>query len=268
MEPYIRKYFSQLSDEQSAKSYYKLIVLHDTPDISWDDVSGCCRDLPKGWYELSRVQPKDRIEFCRDYWIATLPYHPKAVECITAFFDRVADIGIVLAQRHFNDPFEVHKIYALKEDAGFFHGSLPISEEGLQALSEEYPDTIFPADYLAFLKIHDGFSKSCDSGIIPTRHFKELNERFHSLVHGNNPPLTTKGQTVNPHSLIPFYESFGMPYFQCFWKDWYPQQEMGNVYYSGAAHTISDPADMAKGDDAMAFETFLDWLFFYLEAPF
>ena len=75
----------------------------------------------------------------------------------------------------------------------------------------------------------------------------------------------TKGELINPHSLIPFYESFGMPFYQCFYKDWYPETEMGNIYYSGNTNTISDVKNKDPSSEAMAFSTFSDWLIFYLE---
>ena len=56
-----------------------------------------------------------------------------------------------------------------------------------------------------------------------------------------------------------------MPFFQCFWLEWYPEDEMGNVYYSGVANTISDLAAKATSAENMAFPTFTDWLMFYLE---
>lgn len=79
------------------------------------------------------------------------------------------------------------------------------------------------------------------------------------------PLLTAEGSEVNPKHLIPFYESFGFPCYQCFWADWYPDQEMGNIYYSGLTHTISANRDETVGTENMSFPTFLDWLMFYLE---
>ena len=40
---------------------------------------------------------------------------------------------------------------------------------------------------------------------------------------------------------------------------------MGNIYYSGIEHTISDFKDPAMWVENLAFSTFLDWLAFYLE---
>jgi hypothetical protein len=72
-------------------------------------------------------------------------------------------------------------------------------------------------------------------------------------------------QQGHPKSLIPFYESFGQPFFQCFWGDWYPDQEMGNVYYSNATKKILVSNKKDDCLETMAFETFTDWLVFYLE---
>jgi hypothetical protein len=76
---------------------------------------------------------------------------------------------------------------------------------------------------------------------------------------------TSDGIEVDPKTLIPFYESFGMPFFQCFWTEWYPEEEMGNVYYSGVSKKILVAEDERPSEENMAFPTFLDWLMFYLE---
>jgi hypothetical protein len=77
--------------------------------------------------------------------------------------------------------------------------------------------------------------------------------------------MTSKGAPVNPKSVIPFYESFGIPFYQCFWGEWYPQQEMGNVYFSHTTKTISDVGGTDSSAESMAFQTFVEWLMFYLE---
>ena len=265
IEEHIKQYFSQVSDKQEGGSFYKVIVLHDSPDISWEDISQTVPSLSRGWYELSRLDTPDRVEFTRDYWISKLPYHPSSLESITQFFNRVDDIGIVVAQKDSECPYVTHMIYALKNGSGFFHGCSPMSEDERVALQKMFHEVILPEDYLAFMEVHNGFSKSTDSGVVSTRVLPAVLERFKNLIENESPLSTSLGKSVNPHSLIPFYESFGLPYFQCFWKDWYPENEMGNVYYSGSTNTISDPKGKNR-DESMAFPSFLDWLFFYLES--
>jgi len=265
IEEHIKQYFSQVSDKQEGGNFYKVIVLHDSPDISWEDISKTVPTLPRGWYELSRLITPDRVEFTRDYWISKLPFHPESLESITDFFGRVEDIGIVVAQKDPGSPYAVHMIYALKNGSGFFHGCVPMNEEEKIQLQERFSDVILPEDYLAFMEVHNGFSKSTDSGVVSTRILPSVLERFQALIEGERPLTTTLDKPVNPNSLIPFYESFGLPFFQCFWKDWYPKNEMGNVYYSGSTNTIHDP-NAKSSDEILVFPTFLDWLFFYLES--
>ena len=87
--------------------------------------------------------------------------------------------------------------------------------------------------------------------------------RFQKLLDNSEPLISPEGEVIDLKKLIPFYESFGMPVFQCFYSDWYPEQEMGNVYYSGLTQTISDLK--LPLSESLAFPTFLDWLLFYLE---
>ncbi|NGX57831.1 MAG: hypothetical protein K940chlam3_00727 [Chlamydiae bacterium] len=265
IEDHIKDYFSQVSDKQEGGSFYKVIVLHDSPDVSWEDISLTVPSLSRGWYELAQLETPDRVEFTRDYWISKLPFHPKSLESISQFFDCVEDIGIVVAQKHTDGPLVAHMIYAFKDGNGFFHGCSPMTEEESIALQEMFAEFILPEDYMAFMEVHNGFSKSTDSGIISTRIMPEVCKRFYALVDTEASLLTTQGKVVDPQSLIPFYESFGRPFFQCFWKEWYPKNEMGNVYYSGSTNTVSDPGN-GRRENSMTFPTFLDWFFFYLES--
>ena len=52
--------------------------------------------------------------------------------------------------------------------------------------------------------------------------------------------------------------------FQCFYLDWYPELNIGNVFFSSKDNTISQYKNVQNGHD-LAFYSFLDWLFFYLE---
>lgn len=264
IEKHIKDFFSQVSREQDGGSFYNVVILHDAPDISWKDISAKIPTLSRGWYELSRLEAADRVEFTRDFWISKLPFHPDSLESINRFFNGVEDIGIVVAQRHSEGNSVAHMIYALKDDAGFFHGCSPMNEEEKGELQELFPDVILPEDYIAFMEIHNGFSKSTDSGVISTRLLPEVSKRFYEMMEVETTLTTTEGKVVDPQNLIPFYESFGLPFFQCFWNEWHPDHEMGNVYYSGSTHTIADPLS-GGGENGMAFPTFLDWLFFYLE---
>lgn len=94
---------------------------------------------------------------------------------------------------------------------------------------------------------------------------REVYERFQQMLKKLDVLKTTDEIEVNPKTLIPFYESFGMPFYQCFWSEWYPEEEMGNVYFSDLTKTISSTHLRESSPENMAFPTFIDWLKFYLE---
>ena len=68
---------------------------------------------------------------------------------------------------------------------------------------------------------------------------RETYERFQGIVTHAENSVSCGDKLIDPKGLIPFYESFGLPFFQCFWTEWHPAEEMGNVYYSSATNSIS-----------------------------
>jgi hypothetical protein len=267
MSHHVKDFYKQFSEDSQKGHFHKVIPLHAHLELQWEDVSNQASILPKGWFELSKLKISDRIEFTRDYWITKLPYHPNLQEFLINFFNSFEDVQVYLVQKKFDDPFEAHLVYCLKKDAGFFKGHPPISETDILQLETDFTGVIFPQDYLGFLRIHDGFCKTTDcTGVLCSKLVKSEYDKLQTSVTGLGKDVTnTKGVVVNPKSMIPFYESFGMPFYQCFFTDWYPEDEMGNIYYSGNTNTISDVNNTDPGRESMAFPTFSDWLMFYLE---
>ena len=266
MDDHVNEFFCQTSDEVPHGNFHQVIALHDLEiKPSWEEVSSKVPNLCKGWYELSKLSIEDRIEFLRDFWLAKLPYHPDSLMLFNQYFELLDDIGIFIVQKKYDDPFEAQLVYSIKDGGGFFRGFCGATEDEIIALQKQFPNIIFPQDYLAFIQIHNGFSKATDTGITPTSKLHDSYQKFQTLLAEEEPLISLKGQSINPASLIPFYESFGMPVFQCFWTEWYPEQEMGNVYYSGITKTLSDVEASDSSTDSLAFYSFLDWLFFYLE---
>lgn len=257
MDTHIKEFFSQQG------AFHEVIALHEIPYLEWNDITKKVPTLPKGWFELSHLNKQDRVDFLRDFWLTRFPYHVGITESLMKFFAQLDDIGIYATQKNDHDSFDVNLVYSISNNRGFYRGSVPATEEDIVEVKKLFPDYILPADYIEFLKIHNGFWKSIDcTGIISTMKMKDTFEKFRGLISSNGILLTNHGSIVNPNSLIPFYESFGMPYFQCFWGEWHPEDEMGNVYYSASSNTISDARASVEN---MAFKTFTDWLIFYLE---
>ncbi len=265
MDQHALEYYRSYSEEYPHAHFHRVIALHDEPVLDWHEASELAPNLCRGWYELSQLSLPDRLEFIRDYWCGRFIARPRFVDFILEFFNSVDDVGIFLTQQKYDDPFSVQLVYSLSGNSGFFHGSPPANENEIINLQKVFSDYILPPDYLDFLHIHNGFSKLTDSGITVSRDMQESYENLQQVLEKGEPLRTTSGTPINPKSLIPFYKSFDMPFFQCFCGEWYPDQEMGNVYYSGLTHTISDYEKAGFGIETMAFENFTDWLMFYLE---
>ncbi len=266
MDLHAIEFYSAYSEPGPHGHFHKVIALHEERLVDWDEAVEMAPTLCRGWYELAQLPVQDRLEFTRDFWLTKLPYHPTLNEFLGKFFASLDDIGVFLTQRSYEDPFEAHLVYSLADNSGFFHGESPADEIKIINLQKDFPNYILPADYLAFLQIHNGFAKLTDTGITPSTKMKESYEAFQKMLEESEEPITTSdGASVNPVALIPFYESFGMPFFQCFWGDWYPDQEMGNVYYSALSRRIATCKRKEECAETMAFQTFTDWLMFYLE---
>jgi hypothetical protein len=247
-------------------NFNRVIALHEESLESWDEIAEKIPLLPRGWYELARLPVEDRIEFTHGYWITKLPFIDglPLEKRLNEFFGNLEEIGLYATQVKKGGAFDVHMVYGLKQGMGFFHGSPPASPATIEGLVKRFAHVNLPPDYLAFLQIHDGFSKYTDTGMIKIRDMSQIYQRLqHLLVE--DLLVRADGQVIPPESLIPFYESFGLHCYQCFYAGWYPEREMGNVYFSEHDRAISNTLDAQALEENLAFPSFLSWLIFYLE---
>jgi hypothetical protein len=266
LDDHVLDYYSHFSDQAPSGHFYDVIPLHDGVNLTLDQVRLKVPGFCRGWYELAHLKREDRLEFLRDFWLSKLPFHKDLKSAISNFFSSLDDIGIFISCKDKKDPYIAEMIYSRKNGGGFFRGALPATEEDLNRLKVEFSGFFFPKDYLAFLEIHNGFSKATDvTGITPIKQMKELYLELQEMLIERDISLKFKGKPVEPKALIPFYESFGMPFFQCFLADWRPLNQIGNVYFSANTLEISDLDKGAKGEESLAFQTFFDWLVFYLD---
>jgi len=247
MNELARKFFQE---------FKRVRFLSEEKEAAWSELSEI---IPRGWFELSRVSTADRVAFVREYWQARLPYHPVSHTRFSTFFSQLDDVAVVLTATKEEEPLSAELVYSLYDNSSFFRGLPPATEEAAEGLYDEL-ETTFPRDYLAFLKIHNGFGKLSSLGLFPLENIAEMREKVKELISSADPPMR-----VNPRALIPFYEEEGLFAFQCFYADWYPAGEMGNVYLSGIDYTMSDTSDWKSWRDNFAFPTFLEWLSEYLE---
>jgi hypothetical protein len=169
MNSHVHRYYRKFVDEElPIHPFHDVIALHDNRSAKWEDISKKVPSLPKGWFELARLTTKDRIDFSRDYWLETLPFVPHVHSFLHDFFADLDDVGIFLTQKTFDHPYQCEMVYSLLDGSCFFHGNPPCPDQQIASTNHLFNEDL-PLDYLAFLKIHDGFCKYTDTGIIPTQ---------------------------------------------------------------------------------------------------
>lgn len=265
MDRHIQDFYRQCSDDTPTGHFHSVICVKKDKGISWEEYLKKCPVLCRGWYELALLSPADRIEFTKEYWLSKLPFQPGIAVYLETFFSRIDDITTFLVQPKFDDPYQAHLVYSLREGNGFFRGNCSASEESINVLKQTFSGTIFPEEYLAFLQIHNGFSKTTDTGLLKIDEMKPTYDYLQQLIASNEGVVKSGEKAIDPLCLIPFYKSFGMPYYQCFYTEWFPSNEMGNVYYSNEGNSISNLSIKESSVENMAFTTFAKWLMFYLE---
>jgi len=257
----VKQFFSK--GEGKGEIRFQEVCFLDS-QMDWEQALIKAPSLPRPWFELSRISVEDRIEFVRDFWLDRLPYSPTSYPEIVNFFQRLDDIGIVLHRQSQEELFSVEMVYSLKDDSCFFRGLPPASDEEWDQLRSELQIQL-PLDFQAFSRIHNGFGKLSELGLLRLEDlFEERRAMIDSLLTSES-VLRSGEKLVDPQSLIPFYESFGLASYQCFYSDWYPGFDMGNIYLSGIDYTISDITDSKAWAEHLAFASFLDWLAYYLD---
>ena len=260
MNSLVRQFFTPNKENQ----FKEVVYLSEDLEASWEKISKRAFDLPRAWFELSRVSAQDRVEFTRDYWLDRIPYHPSAHPAFFEFFEQLDDVGVVLVRRREDEPLDAELVYSLADQSSFFRGKPPCTEGDLHELQKEVPIS-FPRDYLGFLRIHNGFGKLSEMGVLEAGEVSDVRRRVIELLVQSEKRVKSGRTEIDAGALIPFYESLGLASFQCFYSDWYPGNEMGNVYLSGIDYTLSDLSDRKGWVENLAFPTFSEWLAYYLQ---
>lgn len=262
MNSLIRQFFS---NEKKADVHFRdVCFLTEKSDWNWETALKNAPELPRPWFELSRVSASDRIEFVRDLWLDRLPYSPDTHPRLDQFFQRLDDIAIVLHRQTEEEPLSVEMVYSLEDNSTFFRGLVPCKENELTALRAKLSVEL-PYDFQSFYHIHNGFGKLSELGLLRAEDIAQQREHLVDSLLSAQSILRAGSQPIDPQSLIPFYESFGLASYQCFYADWYPGAQMGNIYLSGIDYTVSDITDRKNWTEELAFPSFLDWLVHYLE---
>jgi hypothetical protein len=232
--------------------------------FSLDQIYSKCPVFFKGWYELVKLKPYDAIDFVKEFWENTLPYSASFEYFLNYFFSFVDLIVPVLLKQKNSQNYVAELCYFFRDKNLVYRGSLPISDDNKIFQINSSFENVFPEDFLSFLKIHNGFAKFLDFGIMDAYEIPFYQKQIVQNLQSNSNVIKCNDVVVDPSMLIPFYRSANSRDFQCFYKDWYPNLEIGNVNFSISNHTISNYMS-SIGEDSLAFQSFLDWFKFYLE---
>lgn len=258
------KEFYGLDNRLVETPFRDVIFLNDNKNLSFEAILEKCPNFPKGYFELCRLNIKDRIEFVASFWEKTLTLEPHMGTFFQGFFSSLEDIGVLLVRKDIDPNYQCHFIYSLDDDHTFYKGLPSVNNNELETLRGQFQE-ILPEDYLAFLKIHDSFSKDGDLGLIPSKNLLRERMLLQTKLEALPQKVFFQGKPLELDGLIPFYKSFGLDVYQCFVKDWNLEKNMGNTLFSLSEGYLSDYNDPLSRAKNLAFPTFLDWLIFYME---
>jgi hypothetical protein len=256
MNALVRRYFYEEAN------FEEVLVLSEGPKKNWSEIEQLAPSFPRGWFELSRIPAEDRVDFSCSFWLKRLPFNPKTHNAISEFFSALDDVGVVLSKK--KETWTPQLVYSFMDNSCFFRGLPPANDAQINELKSEL-DVAFPNDWISFTKIHNGFGKLSELNLLKIEDIPSARRRVMEMLLRAPRAVRSGATVIDPGSLIPFFEVSGLSSFQCFYADWYPGNEMGNVYFSGIDYTVSDTTREKAWGDTGGFPNFLEWLASYLE---
>jgi len=260
MNSQIRDFFRV--DKSHDPHFKEVRFLSEESDLCWEEIKNT--GLSRGWFELSRIPVEDRVEFSKEFWLSCFSFHPVATKTLIDFFNQLDDIVVLICRQTEEEPWESELVYSLRDNSCFFRGRPP-AEEGQIDWTKKQLGFNLPHDYWAFFRLHNGFGKLTELGMLAIEDLAEAKNQLVATCLKSDKLLRMGEASLDPHSLFPFYEEYGLGSFQCFNAEWYPGSEMGNVFFSSIETTISDISDRKTWTENLAYPTFLEWLSAFLE---
>ncbi|GAB4184344.1 MAG: hypothetical protein Tsb0015_00120 [Simkaniaceae bacterium] len=241
------------------KQYQEVAFLQEEKKETWQKWEEKCPSLLRGWFELSHLSQQDRLEFLEDYWTKTLPYAPPIHEKIHQFFQKLEDVQIFLIKKRDKDFFDPICLYPLN-NGNLFIGEAPYTPHEIEAITAQLK-MILPEDYLSFFRIHRKFIKKKQVALFPLEEVRIYHQRILEDVQKREQKITFENKLVDPRNLIPFACNEEENCFQCFFKGWYPSDQIGNISFDLLTGTLSGI------DSKNSYSSFLKWFSNILNLP-
>jgi|GEM_PF-3543149 len=238
----VLEFYSKSSIEDPTHPLFEVIFI-EQEESDFDNLKEICPDLPKGWFELARLDLEDRKEFIRTFWEQQFPFFS-----IEYFFNMVEDIGVFLTKQSPDTPFIPEIVYSFEENNGFIRAFPPLTDRQVDKLSLEF-DYLLPKSYLQFLKIHRQIIHKKGKLIDPfdLKHMMQQFQRKHA-----NSTLYFHEKEAHLFDLIPFFIQKDPKGYQCFVTEWQGASEILNVFFEEHKESGLSQTNM--------FDKFLDWL--------
>jgi len=217
--------------------------------ISYENALKKAPTLPKGWYELARFSKKQRVEWIRALWAQVLPQFTMK--------DAIEKVDLEI---HARKPVLKYMV-----SGELYWGAPPATMPQIARVGEVI-DCDFPPDFCAFYQIHNGFFKEGESGILPLQKLRQAHNVLSVHITQLEKEMLFRGEKVNPMALVPFYEKRDGKIYQCFFKPWKVEGQMGNVQCALDEGYLADPQGSKSEMRDPAFETFTGWLNDYVES--
>lgn len=256
------KNFDEASTNPLLMEVFSIEQLRQT--LSWGQIVQKVPRLPRGWYELTGLSCRDRIDLCLEVWCSSLGIKDKEAVGICRFFSTLEDIQVYVYREHKTGAYEIKMVYMVQGSHTHFYGSLPLlSLEGgsLPCLGD--------ASYYKFFSIHNGFGRCNDEGILSYRHLARAQYKLRKhLLHFK---YIDPEETCSSLGLFPFYGGEHLFTYQCFICD--PELQRGQSSPNILLNIMDEKLLKNQGLrfielshlTATRYSSFLSWLDSYLQ---
>jgi hypothetical protein len=256
MRSFVRNYYQNANSIEGIKDpFHEVLLLSSDLDFTFEELKAKADNFPRSWFELISLSTKEKKEFLFEYWLDTLHPSFEFLQELDIFFSSLEDIGIFLVKEFVSSPYLVELVYSLEKKNLFFVG-LPPRMTPFSAEAELF--SFFPDDYLSFLKIHNGFRRFDEKGIIPLEQLKEYSYRFQKCYTESLKKIPLGQRVDDPKVFFPFSrdKNGGVSCFHLGFNN-----SIGKVcYINNHCHLKTDPMVGFE----RTFDSFTHWLCHYL----
>src|SRR5690242_8897904 len=134
MDHHLKDFYRQFSDEAPRGNFHSVIVLQQTPELSWSSVKDKIPSLCRGWYELAHLSTIDPIELSLESSLASLPYTQGFYQCMHRVAAPLYEIGTRLTEKKVEARYEARLVYSIEAERWVFCRAWRACEKGTNDL--------------------------------------------------------------------------------------------------------------------------------------